>query len=96
MPKRYEAKIMELFYSSSEPKDPNSNTPNIPISIGEEFIAWASQYWRLREKYENERARYPSSRGAESCDSDFVMEAFSGKIDELIRTRMVNYGIIAD
>lgn len=69
--------------------------PKIPMSIGTEFVAWASQYWKLRDKYENEKANNPSSRGMESCDSDFVMDCFQEKIDELIKTRMVNYGILS-
>lgn len=73
----------------------NVTTKTVPISIGEEFVEWASQYWKLRDKYENEKARDPSSRGAESCDSDYVMDCFREKIDELIKTRMVNYGIIS-
>jgi hypothetical protein len=72
------------------------NAPSVPMSVGEEFVAWASQYWKLQDRYKNEKAKDPSSRGMESCDSSYVMDCFREKINELIRTRMVNYGIIAD
>ena len=65
--------------------------PNAPLkrmTIGEEFIAWAEQYWALEKKYTESETIDPSKRGRESCPYSLVKSAFSQHIDDLIKHRL--------
>lgn len=57
------------------------------LTVGEEFIAWAETYWRLKEHYEG-TTKDPAEKGGESCPYDYVKKTFTQKIDELIKHRM--------
>ena len=50
--------------------------------IGEKFIKWAEQYWRLREIVS---IKDPDSFAGEICDYDYMRNIFVKKIDSLIK-----------
>jgi len=64
-----------------------ANTAPKRLTVGEEFIAWAEQYWNLKGNYE-QTTKDPAERGGESCPYDFVKKTFTQKIDDLIKDRM--------
>lgn len=53
--------------------------------IGEEFMKWAEQYWRLREIV---TIKDPDSFAGEVCDYDYMRGMFVKKIDGLIKERL--------
>lgn len=60
------------------------------MSTGEEFIAWAEQYWLLKEKYgQHINSQYPV--GEEQCPYDVVRKAFIDQINSIISKRVENY-----
>ena len=60
------------------------------MSIGEEFIAWAEQYWRIEELFNN-TVKDPGVKGGENCPYSAVKSAFTIKINELIADRVRHY-----
>lgn len=57
--------------------------PKEELSVGQEFVNWAEQYWRLKEHY-----TVPEEEGSESCPYDYVKNIFIHKIDEIIKKRL--------
>jgi len=55
-------------------------------SVGEEFIKWAEQYWRLKDKYDT----LPED-GSESIPYEYVKHVFSKKIDDIIKEKLNLY-----
>jgi len=55
------------------------------LTVGEEFVNWAEQYWRLKQNYEQKDT---TEQGGESCPYDYVKTTFIQKIDGLIKDRM--------
>jgi len=53
------------------------------LSVGEEFIEWAEQYWGLKRKYD-----MPAEEGSESCPYSYVKETFINKINSIIKDRL--------
>lgn len=58
--------------------------PKITTTIGQDFVSWAEQYWRLKEKYEHKQ----EDSKVESCPYYSVRECFISKIDNLIKDRL--------
>jgi len=63
------------------------NTAPKKLTVGEEFTAWAEQYWRLKERYE-ETTKDPGEKGGEACPYSYVKAVFIEKIDALIADRL--------
>ncbi len=57
--------------------------PEIKLSVGQEFVNWAEQYWRLKEHYTD-----TTEEGAESCPYNYLKDIFIHKIDEIIKKRL--------
>jgi len=53
------------------------------LSVGEEFVNWAEQYWRLKENYTEKE-----KEGSESCPYSVVKDIFIQKIDKIIKDRV--------
>jgi len=60
------------------------------MSVGEEFIAWAEQYWNLEQQY-SETTKNPAEKGGENCPYKVVRQAFVNKINETIGQRINDY-----
>ena len=60
------------------------------MSIGDEFIAWAEQYWHIDELFEN-KCKTPSEKGGEVCPYSAVKPIFIKKINDLIEERVRHY-----
>lgn len=60
-------------------------------SVGDEFIAWAQQYWRLEDAFNAINIKDPSEKNGEYCPYNVVKEAFIGKINEIINQRIQDY-----
>lgn len=54
-------------------------------NIGEAFIEWAEKYWGFKRHYTQE-----PNDNCESAPYEFVKEAFTNKINELIRNKYEN------
>ena len=55
----------------------------VKLTVGQEFVNWAEQYWRLKEHYVE-----IEEKGSESCPYDYVKNIFIHKIDEIIKKRL--------
>lgn len=64
-------------------EEPNKNIQR-PISVGEEFITWAENYYSLNKKYGAENAIVNS----ESCPYEYIRDTFIKKINDTIIIRM--------
>ena len=53
------------------------------LTVGEEFVNWAEQYWNLKQNYD-----IPEKEGSESCPYSYVKETFINKIDTIIKDRL--------
>lgn len=56
--------------------------PNHHITVGEEFMLWAEQYWGIKGQLGK------TSEGWEAAPYDYVREVFVKKIDEIIKERL--------
>jgi len=53
------------------------------LTVGEEFVEWAEQYWRLKQNYDS-----PETEDSESCPYSYVKETFINKINTIIKERL--------
>lgn len=60
------------------------------MSAGEEFVSWAEQYWRLKEKY-SQHVNNQYSVWEEQCPYDVVKLAFINQINFIIEKRVEHY-----
>lgn len=61
------------------------------MSVGEEFIAWAEQYWRIDELLDLS-TKDPSIKGAqENCPYSAMRPIFIEKINKIIQKRIEDY-----
>ena len=60
------------------------------MSIGDEFVAWAEQYWRIEELFNN-TVKDPGIKGGENCPYSAVKSAFIEKVNGLIAERVKHY-----
>lgn len=56
-----------------------------PISVGQEFIAWAEQYWHIDKLMQIEN---PDTFAGEVCDYKYMRNIFVEKINSIIRDRI--------
>ena len=61
--------------------EPGNNKPI--LTIGEEFVNWAEQYWGLKIHYEQ-----PIDQDTENIKYEYVKDIFSYKINQLIKDRL--------
>ena len=73
--------IVEWGESGSLGEPPTE--PEKKLTVGEEFIEWAEEYWGLKSNYDK-----PAVEGSESCPYRYVKDIFINKIDEIIRKRL--------
>jgi hypothetical protein len=60
------------------------------MSIGDEFVVWAEQYWRIDELFDN-TVKDPAEKGDEKCPYSAVKPIFIKKINDLIEERVRHY-----
>ena len=60
------------------------------MSIGDEFIAWAEQYWRLDKLFDG-TVKNPGEKKGELCPYSAVKPIFIKKINDLIEERFRHY-----
>jgi hypothetical protein len=60
------------------------------MSIGEEFVSWAEQYWLIDKLFEG-TVKNPSEKGGEVCPYSVVKPIFIEKINSLIEERVKHY-----
>ena len=69
---------MEKLKAVTATKSKETNT------VGKEFVLWAEKYWGLKIKYDQ-----PPEGNGESCSYDYVKDVFIGKIDDIIKERLL-------
>ena len=57
--------------------------PEVKLTVGQEFVNWAEQYWGLKINYDK-----PADEGSESCPYSYVKETFINKINSIIKDRL--------
>lgn len=60
------------------------------MSVGEEFVAWAEQYWNLEKQF-SETTKNPAEKGGENCPYKIVRQSFVNHINQIISNRIKNY-----
>lgn len=55
------------------------------LSVGEEFVEWAEQYWGLKRAYSQE------NNEGESSSYNYMRKLFGEKINELIKDKLWLY-----
>ncbi len=56
-----------------------------PVSVGQEFIEWAEQYWQLDKMVKIDG---PDKFAGETCDYQYIRNIFIQKINSIIKDRL--------
>jgi hypothetical protein len=78
--KKVKEKLRERFTGLEEPTD-----TEIKLSVGQEFVNWAEQYWNLKNY---KKIPNPPRTDLEYIPYNFVREVFIDHIDHLIKIRL--------